>query len=163
MLRDQANQAEFPREFLGVSLPEESSKYYFIVEADSSIQMIMENLQAYKFKLSFYFEGFQYQLGDFRVRVGKVVPAHAETVRGIVMEVEYLPISSIEMARKVMEEFLEILQEAMSKRLLPGKFVNIELNFEKFGLGDNYTPQHTAIGYAFFMAHLMAIIQAGRG
>ncbi|EFH50751.1 predicted protein, partial [Arabidopsis lyrata subsp. lyrata] len=107
MLRDQANQAEFPREFLGVSLPKESSKYYFVVrsqrivvDADSSIQMIMENLESYKCKLSFYFEGFQYQLGDFQVRVGKVVPAHAETVRGIVMEVEYLPISSIEMARK---------------------------------------------------------------
>lgn len=96
MLRDQANQVEFPREFLGVSLPKESSKYYFlvrsqriVVDADSSIQMIMENLESYKCKLSFYFEGFQYQLGDFRVRVGKVVPAHAETVRarGIVMEV----------------------------------------------------------------------------
>ncbi|XP_020877134.1 mediator of RNA polymerase II transcription subunit 20b, partial [Arabidopsis lyrata subsp. lyrata] len=78
MLRDQANQAEFPREFLGVSLPKESSKYYFVVrsqrivvDADSSIQMIMENLESYKCKLSFYFEGFQYQLGDFQVRVGK--------------------------------------------------------------------------------------------
>ncbi|KAG7557167.1 hypothetical protein ISN44_As11g031580 [Arabidopsis suecica] len=78
------------------------------------------------------------------------------------MEVEYLPISSMEMARKLMEEFLDIWQEAMSKWSLPGKFMNIELNFAKFGLGDNYTPQHTAVRYAFF-AHLMAIIQARRG
>ncbi|AEE82719.1 putative protein [Arabidopsis thaliana] len=170
MLQDQANQAEFPREFVGISLPEEPDKYYFVirsqrivVEADSSIQMIMESLQSYKCKLSFYFEGLEYQLGDFRLRVGKVVPTHAETIRGVVMEVEYLPISSMGMAKKLMEEFLEIWQEAMSKRSLPGKFVNKELNFEKFGLGDNYTPQHTAVGYAFFMANLMAAIQAGRG
>lgn len=91
---DQANQSELPRDFLGISLADEPSKYYFVirsqrivVEADSSIQLIMEKLQSYKSKVALYFEGFQYQLGDFRLRVGKVVPTHSENVRGIVMEV----------------------------------------------------------------------------
>lgn len=35
-------------------------------------------------------QGFQYQLGDFQLRVGKVSPAHSETLRGIVMEVIWL-------------------------------------------------------------------------
>lgn len=32
-------------------------------------------------------QGNQYQLGDFQLRVGKVVPMHSENLRGIVMEV----------------------------------------------------------------------------
>jgi len=94
MLKDQANQLEFPRDFLGISLADQPNKYYFIIrtqrivlEADSSIQLIMEKLQSYKSKVALYFDGFQYQLGDFRLRVGKVVPTHSENVRGIVMEV----------------------------------------------------------------------------
>lgn len=79
------------------------------------------------------------------------------------LQVEYLPISSMEKARKVMEEFLEIWHEALSKRSLPGKFVNIELNFGEFGLADNYTPQHTAVRYAIVMAHMIATVQAVRG
>ncbi|XP_019085621.1 PREDICTED: mediator of RNA polymerase II transcription subunit 20b-like [Camelina sativa] len=93
-LRDESNRAEFPNEVVGVSLPEEPSKYYFIIrtqrivmEADLSFQLIVQKLQSYTCKLSFDFEGFQYQLGDFRLRVGKVIPTHALTVRGIVMEV----------------------------------------------------------------------------
>lgn len=80
-----------------------------------------------------------------------------------VIQVEYLPISSIEKARKVMEEFLEMWHEALSKRSLPGKFVNIELSFGEFGLADNYTPQHTAVRYALVMAHMIATVQAVRG
>ncbi|XP_010510672.1 PREDICTED: mediator of RNA polymerase II transcription subunit 20a [Camelina sativa] len=69
----------------------------------------------------------------------------------------------MEKSRKVMEEFLEIWHEALSKRSLPGKFVNIDLNFGEFGLGDNYTPQHTAVRYALVMAHMIATVQAVRG
>ena len=32
-------------------------------------------------------QGFQYQLGDFQLRVGKVVSIQSESLRGIVMEV----------------------------------------------------------------------------
>lgn len=60
---EQALAAEFPRDFLGISLPEQPNKYYFIIrgqrlvlEADSSIQTIMEKLQSYKSKVSLNFE-----------------------------------------------------------------------------------------------------------
>nr|XP_016452819.1 PREDICTED: mediator of RNA polymerase II transcription subunit 20a-like isoform X1 [Nicotiana tabacum] len=95
MLRvEQANALEFPRDFLGISLQEQPNKYYFVIrgqrlilEAESSIQTIMEKLQSYKTRVALNFEGFQYQLGDFQLRVGKVVPIHSESLRGIVMEV----------------------------------------------------------------------------
>lgn len=32
-------------------------------------------------------QGFQYQLGDFQLRVGKVTPTHSDSLRGIIMEV----------------------------------------------------------------------------
>ncbi|EOA28661.1 hypothetical protein CARUB_v10024884mg [Capsella rubella] len=170
ILKDEANQSEFPRDFLGISLADEPDKYYFIiksqrivVEADTNILSIMEKLQSYKSKVALYFEGFQYQLGDFRFRIGKVVPTHSENVRGIVMEVDYLPISSIKTANKLMEEFMEIWHEALAKRSLPGKFVNIDINFEEYGLGDIYTPQHTAVHYALVMADMIATVQAARG
>ncbi|KAH7519271.1 mediator of RNA polymerase II transcription subunit 20a isoform X1 [Ziziphus jujuba] len=167
MLREQALAAEFPRDFLGISLPEQPNKYYFIIrgqrlvlEADSSIQTIMEKLQSYKSKVSLNFEGFQYQLGDFQLRVGKVVPSHSENLRGIVMEVEYLPISSIEKSRQIMGEFFELWQEVVSKRSLPGQFMHMEPNFAEYGLGDLYTSQHTAVQYATVMAQLIATVQA---
>ncbi|KAM7262774.1 hypothetical protein ACFE04_000457 [Oxalis oulophora] len=167
MLKEQSAAAEFPRDFLGISLPEQANKYYFIIrgqrivcEADSTIQAIMEKLQSYKSRVALYFEGFQYQLGDFQLRVGKVVPMHAENLRGIVMEVEYLPISSLEKSHQTMEEFLDIWQDAVSKRSLPGHFMHAEPNFGEYGLGDVYTSHHTAVQYATVMAQVIATAQA---
>lgn len=167
ILKEQANSAEYPRDFLGISLAEQPNKYYFILrgqrivlEADSTIQTIMEKLQSYKSRVSLNFEGFQYQLGDFRLRVGKVVPSHSENVRGIVLEVEYLPVSSLEKSRQIMEEFVDIWQEAVSERSLPGHFMHMEINFGEYGLSDHYTSQHTAVQYATVMAQLIATVQS---
>ncbi|KAG6599532.1 mediator of RNA polymerase II transcription subunit 20a-like isoform X2 [Cucurbita pepo subsp. pepo] len=158
---------EFPRDFLGISVPEQPNKYYLIIrgqrivlEADFTIQAIMEKLQSYKLRVALNFEGFQYQLGDFQLRVGKVVPNNSENLRGIVMEIEYLPISSMEKSKQVMEEFFEVWQEAMSKSSLPGRFMHIEPNFAEYGLSDYYTSQHTAVQYANVMAQLIATVQA---
>ncbi|KAL4583612.1 hypothetical protein LXL04_008190 [Taraxacum kok-saghyz] len=135
-LSKQANASEFPRDFLGIFLPEQPNKYYFVLrgqrlvlEADSTIQTIMEKLQSYKTRVALNFEGFQYQLGDFQLRVGKVVSIQSESLRGIVMEMEYRPISSWEKSHKIMGEFFDIWQEALSKRSLAGHFVHMEPNF----------------------------------
>ncbi|XP_070033219.1 mediator of RNA polymerase II transcription subunit 20a-like isoform X1 [Nicotiana tomentosiformis] len=170
MLRvEQANALEFPRDFLGISLQEQPNKYYFVIrgqrlilEAESSIQTIMEKLQSYKTRVALNFEGFQYQLGDFQLRVGKVVPIHSESLRGIVMEMEYLPISSWEKSHQIMGEFFDIWQEALAKRSLPGHFVHIEPIFSEFGLSDQYTSQHTAVQYASIMAQMIATAQSAQ-
>ncbi|PNX69086.1 mediator of RNA polymerase II transcription subunit 20a-like protein, partial [Trifolium pratense] len=94
-LRDSSMAAtEFPRDFIGISLMEVPNKYFFIIrghklvlEADSSILTIFEKLQSYKSKVALNFEGLQYKLGDFQVRLIKVVPNTAENLRGILMEV----------------------------------------------------------------------------
>ncbi|CAK7352482.1 unnamed protein product [Dovyalis caffra] len=163
ILREPSQAAELPREFFGISLPEQPNKYYFIIrdqrivlEADSSIQTIMEKLQSYKSRIAVYFEGFQYQLGDFQLRVGKVTPTHSDNLRGIIMEVEYLPLSSVEKSRQVMEEFVDIWHEAIAKRSLPGHFMHMEPNFVEYGLTDHYGSQHTAVQYATVMAQQVA-------
>ncbi|CAN4116793.1 unnamed protein product [Withania somnifera] len=167
MLREQANALEFPRDFIGISLQEQPNRYYFVIrgqrlvlEAESSIKMIMEKLQSYKTRVALNFEGFQYQLGDFQLRVGKVVTIHSESLRGIVMEMEYLPISSWEKSHQVMGEFFDIWQEALGERSLPGHFVHIEPNFSEFSLSDQYTSQHTAVQYASIVAQMIATAQS---
>ncbi|XP_020110467.1 mediator of RNA polymerase II transcription subunit 20a isoform X2 [Ananas comosus] len=159
--------ADVPRDFLGLALHDRPDTYFFILRAhrlvlhaDASIQAIMEKLQSYKARVVFNFEGFQYKLGDFRLRVGKCVPSMAETLRGIMMEVEYLPLSSIEKSRQILEEFFDIWQEALAKKSLPGHFIHIESNFADYGLQDHYTSQHTAVQYATCMAQLMAAVRS---
>ncbi|KAF3643789.1 Mediator of RNA polymerase II transcription subunit 20a [Capsicum annuum] len=63
IFREQANALEFPREFLGISLQEQPNKHYMVirgqrlfVEAESSIQVIMEKLQSYKTRAALNFE-----------------------------------------------------------------------------------------------------------
>ncbi|KAG5129928.1 hypothetical protein JHK84_036325 [Glycine max] len=62
-LRDQSVTIDFPRDFLGISMLEQPNKYYLIIrgqkivlEADSSILLIMEKLQSYKSKVALHFE-----------------------------------------------------------------------------------------------------------
>jgi mediator of RNA polymerase II transcription subunit 20 len=54
-----------------------------------------------------------------------------------------------------MEEFVDIWQEAISKRSLPGHFMHMEPNFVGYGLSDHY---------ATVMAQLIATqsVQAAR-
>lgn len=72
------------------------------------------------------------------------------------LQVEYLPISSMEKSRKIMEDFTRIWKETLAKRSLPGQFIPAEPNFSEFGLTDHYTSQHTAVQYATVMAQLIA-------
>lgn len=60
---DQTIPSEIPRDFIGMSLPEQPNKFYFtlrshriVVEADLSIQNIMEKLQSYKSRVALVFE-----------------------------------------------------------------------------------------------------------
>ncbi|XP_020582485.1 mediator of RNA polymerase II transcription subunit 20a-like isoform X2 [Phalaenopsis equestris] len=166
MQRDASVPVEHPRDFLGLALQEQPSKYYFILrpnrivlEADASIQVVMEKLQSYKARVTLNFEGFQYKLGDFQVRVGKCIPSTSEALRGIMMEVEYLPLSSIDKSKKVLEDFFDIWQETISKKSLPGIFMHIESNFADYGLQDRYTSLHTAVQYATCMAQLIAAVR----
>ncbi|XP_074557896.1 mediator of RNA polymerase II transcription subunit 20a-like [Curcuma longa] len=157
---------DVPRDLLGIALHDRPSAYFFILrhhriilQADANVQLLMDKLQSYKARVVLHFEGSQYQLGDFQLRVGKCVPSMSETLRGIMMEVEYLPLSSIEKSRPIMEAFFDIWHETITKASLPGHFVISDSSFADYGLQDYYSPQHTSLQYATCIAQLMA---AGR-
>ncbi|KAM3216131.1 mediator of RNA polymerase II transcription subunit 20a [Capsicum annuum] len=164
ILKEKSDASELPQEYLGILLHEQPNKYYMVIrgqrlimEAESSMQTIMEKLQSHQLRVGFKFEGFQYQLGEFRLRVGKVVPFGSESLRGIVMEMEYLPISSVEISQLIMSELFDIWKEALEKRSLPGHFVRVEPKFSEYGLSDQYTSQHTALQYADSLAHMVPV------
>lgn len=58
-----------------------------------------------------------------------------------------------------MEEFVDIWQETVSRKSLPGHFMNIETNFSEYGLSDHYSSQHTAVQYATVIAQLIATVR----
>lgn len=68
----------------------------------------------------------------------------------------------MEKSRQILDGFVEIWQEAVSKRSLPGHFMHIEPNFYDFGLADHYTSQHTAVQYATVMAQLISAVQTAQ-
>uniref|UniRef100_A0A453KTG1 Mediator of RNA polymerase II transcription subunit 20 n=2 Tax=Aegilops tauschii subsp. strangulata TaxID=200361 RepID=A0A453KTG1_AEGTS len=173
MTRDGAGGAQqnlppdVPRELLGVALHERPGLYFsilrnqrLVLQADAAFSQVMEKLQSFKARVNLNFEGFQYQLGDFCLRIGKCVPNNTETLRGIMMEVEYYPLSSIEKSRAIMVDFFDIWQETLAKKSLPGRFIHVESNFAEYGLSDHYSFQHTAVQYATCLQQLMAAVRA---
>ncbi|CAN6167124.1 unnamed protein product [Urochloa humidicola] len=134
---------DLPRDLLGVALHERPGLYFSIIrtaklvlQADAAFTQVMEKLQSYKARVALHFEGFQYQLGDFCLRIGKCAANNSEALRGIMME------------------------ETVAKKSLPGHFIHVESNFSEYGLTDQYSFQHTAVQYATCLQQLMA---AGRG
>ncbi|KAJ3705871.1 hypothetical protein LUZ61_009576 [Rhynchospora tenuis] len=163
--RDQSlpQPSDLPRDLIGISLHDLPNEFLFvmrsqrlILRAQSSVQTVIDKLQSYKGRFFINFEGVQYKWGDFKLRIGKCLYNPNESLRGIVMEVEYLPLSSMDKSQRVMEEFYEIWREAVASKLLAGQFINTEVNFSEYGLGDSYTPQHTAVLYGMCVVQVIA-------
>ncbi|KAL3690662.1 hypothetical protein R1sor_004313 [Riccia sorocarpa] len=154
---------EAARELLGLTFSEVPSKHYFVlrgehmvVETHSNMQNIMEKLQLYRNRLTIFFEGYQYQLGDFQVKAGRAVLAHSENLRGIILEVEYVPVSSIEQTRVLLQEFVDLVQEVVAGQNMLGRFIHLEPNYSDYNLQDQYGWQHTALQYITLMVYFMS-------
>jgi len=157
--RDQGLPVDCARELLGVTFSEAPEKHYFVlrqehmvVEADATMQAIMEKLQVYRNRLTILFEGFQYELGDFHIKAGRAVLAHTENLRGIILEVDYKPLSSVEQSRTVVQEFMELWQEGV----VSGQFISLEPNYTEFSLPDQYSWQHTSLQYVTLMTFFLS-------
>lgn len=75
----------------------------------------------------------------------------------ILYQAEYLPVSSIEKTRALMDEFFEIWQELLSSKVPSGHIFNIESNFVEYRLPDQYSWQHTAVLYSSVMAQALSM------
>ena len=72
------------------------------------------------------------------------------------MQVEYVPVSSLEKTRALLQEFVDIWQDAIAKLSLNGKISVLEPHFSNYSLSDNYTWQHTAVQYITLMAFFLS-------
>lgn len=63
-------------------------------------------------------DGHSYDVDDFRVRVGRLMMA--DTARGIVVEVEYLPVDTMAAAEPVLRDFVESLDLPFEGRWVLG-------------------------------------------
>eukprot|EP00245_Coleochaete_scutata_P011411 TRINITY_DN4226_c0_g1_i1.p1 TRINITY_DN4226_c0_g1~~TRINITY_DN4226_c0_g1_i1.p1 ORF type:complete len:219 (-),score=21.56 TRINITY_DN4226_c0_g1_i1:385-1041(-) len=144
--------SEFPGSQFFVLRPERT-----VIESGSVASAIFEKLQAYRQRLSISFEGNQHTMGDFVVKAGRAVLSHTDSLRGIVLELEYVPTCSISRARACLEDFLGVWQEMAREQGWSGRFVAIDPDYSEFGLGDFYSPQHTALQYVLMAAHAMTV------
>lgn len=161
ILKEENQRVDCVRDFLGISFEEQPDKYFFViranrlvVESDSNLPSILDKLQSYRKAIALVFEGVQFKFGDFQLKVFRV--SQTETLKAVVMEVEYLPLSSIEKTRVLMDEFLELWQEMISSKAPPGHLFNIDPNFGEYRLSDEYSWQHTAVLYSNAMAQAMS-------
>ncbi|KAH9321078.1 hypothetical protein KI387_015717, partial [Taxus chinensis] len=161
ILKEENQRVDCVREFLGISFEEQPDKHFFVIrshhlvmESDSSLPSIFDKLQSYRKAITLNFEGFQYKFADFQLKVFKV--SQSESLKAVVMEVEYLPVSSLEKTRALMDEFFELWQELLSSKALSGQIFNIDPNFAEYRLSDHYSWQHTAVLYSSAMAQAMS-------
>uniref|UniRef100_A0A3Q7J6W2 Mediator of RNA polymerase II transcription subunit 20 n=1 Tax=Solanum lycopersicum TaxID=4081 RepID=A0A3Q7J6W2_SOLLC len=103
---------------LGASLHEQPNKLYMtlnrkrlVVEAQSLMQKIMENLLSYRMKVAIHCKEYS-----------NTIPINSENLREIVMEMEYLPISSWETSHMIMSDFFKIWKETLGKKIITGLF-----------------------------------------
>lgn len=151
------------RELFGVSFSDWPGRHFLVlrhehlvVEAEASVESIMEKLQLYRHRSSVAYEGLEYSLGDFHVRVGKAVQASSEALRGILLEVKFAACASLESGRALCQDFLSIWQEIVASHGLNGRFVLLEPTYVDYGLGDIYGAHHTALQFVLLSAHFMA-------
>ncbi|GBG72221.1 hypothetical protein CBR_g11153 [Chara braunii] len=150
------------KELFGASFSELPRKYFFVlrqefivVEAATSIQAVMERIQLYLNRLSVSFEGVCFQVGDFLVKIGKAIQSQNEVLRGVMIELEYIPTTSLEQSGPLLSEFLAIWQDLASNMSQPGRLVLVEPQYADFGLSDTYSPQHMALQYVLLCVHFL--------
>ncbi|CAI5484608.1 unnamed protein product [Closterium sp. Yama58-4] len=151
------------RELFGVSFADVAGRHFLVlrqermvVEAESTVQTLMETLQLYRHRLSIVYEGFEYLIGDFAMRLGRAILSTNEALRGIVVEIEYLPTSSLPDARPLLLDFLAIWHDLVAAQGLVGRFVPLDPAFSDYSLGDTFSLPHSALQFVLVSAHLMA-------
>ena len=101
-------------------------------------------------------DGFVYAAGDFALRLGRITGQ--SRLQGVVLEVEYLPAASSELAKQPLDELLECVRTATSS--LPGSFAPVdEPRFADYGLS---ATEHSGRHSALSLVHVIATTYSRR-
>lgn len=116
-----------------------------IITADNDMLQLLNRIALYKQRSSMLFEGTEYVLGDFTIRLCRTILKPGEEVKGAVMDVEYMAASNAGMAHAALEELIGAIQEGAAGPL-PDLSL-IEMNPADFGISQEDAKQHAALLY----------------
>ncbi|KAK9824195.1 hypothetical protein WJX72_008445 [[Myrmecia] bisecta] len=125
-----------------------------IIRAERSIRELLEKVNMLKQRFMLYFEGWQCSLGDFVVKLGKATQKPNDEFKGIVMEVDYLPLASPQQAQHVLKEFVEILQAATTSA--GGRLELVSAPLAEYPLPERFGMEHTAVLYTALCSSLLS-------
>jgi hypothetical protein len=114
---------------------------------------IFDRTGLYRHRMSVTFEGFVYTVGDFVLRLGRVMgPAR---LLGIMLELEYRPVASYELAKQATDELIACVHKATAG--LPGSFESVEEpRFTDYGLSAHeHSGRHTALSFVQVVAAIV--------
>eukprot|EP00898_Chlorokybus_atmophyticus_P001992 jgi/Chlat1/2794/Chrsp187S02954 len=103
--------------------------------------------------------GLQFSMGDFAVKVGRGSLSHGESMRGVMLEVEYKPVSMLPVGRPMVHDFVMQWQVASAELGFKGRFSLADPNYADYGLGQLYTMRHTASQYAMLCSAMLQQMQ----
>eukprot|EP00803_Ostreobium_quekettii_P008711 evm.model.scf_422.2 EVM.evm.TU.scf_422.2 scf_422:4328-6696(+) len=121
-----------------------------VIEGDLKILDVLSKMN-FQAVAQVRFEGINYIIGDFLVKVGSVI--QNEEIKGFMLDVEYRPLSHIPSGHMLMWEFCQILRNA-AQELTAGKLEDISLP-DQYSLGNNFTNMHSAVQYALMASVYM--------
>ncbi|KAK9834019.1 hypothetical protein WJX81_003601 [Elliptochloris bilobata] len=118
------------------------------------LSSILDKVAPFKARAVLQFDGWAYTVGDFAVCVAKAFMRPGEELRGFMVEVEYLPVQSQQLAQAALQEFVEILQAATAGAGCGLQRAQAPL--ADFALPARFSPLHAAVQYSSLAAAFLS-------
>mmetsp|Transcript_4563 Transcript_4563/g.12722 ORF Transcript_4563/g.12722 Transcript_4563/m.12722 type:complete len:233 (+) Transcript_4563:294-992(+) len=138
-----------------------------VMEADKSVKGLLDKLGLHALKHVLEFEGSTYIAGDFSVKLGRA-STPSKDFKGIVVEIEYMPISNLVIALPILNEFITVLQQAIATHqaeLLArgpadercrGQLEKVTAPYAEYSLPPQFSFLHAAAQYVAVCSALLA-------
>ena len=115
---------------------------------------IFDRTGLYRQRMAVGFDGIVYTAGDFVLRLGRVTGPGQARFLGIMLEVEYRPVATHELARQALDDFVGCIGRATAS--VPGGFEAIEEpRYADYGLT---APEHAGRHSAVSFVHVISAI-----
>ncbi|KAL6067456.1 mediator complex subunit Med20 [Balamuthia mandrillaris] len=113
-----------------------------ILEAGLEMQSIIKKAKLYKPRQTVHIKGFQYEIGDFGVKIGSIMLGNNN--KGVVVEVEYRPCLTPNQCQGILNEFIGNLGPFDVS--IP-RFLGTYVPFDGLVLPTLYSMRHTTSQY----------------
>lgn len=120
---------------------------------------IFDRTGLYKLRMPVVLDGYVYLVGDFTLRLGRV--AASSRLLGVTLEVEYMPLSTQNLAKQALDDFSACIHRATCA--LAGSFSVVEEpRFADYGLSAHEcTGRHSALALVHVLGALSGRKETG--